>query len=123
MQRLAIVAVDDGDERIVGLVQKSLINADLRSIMRVSRKQSVLVDRPPILGAHRFVFPQQREAEIEPGKPRASDGDTVSVSLKNPVEGLKRQRFRGRERESDHLQLSAHCSFEEVSALENQPYF
>jgi hypothetical protein len=91
--------------------------------MRISRKQSTVVNRSPILGADRFVLPNARISEIQSGQPRAGDNDAIRMALKDSVKGFEPNSFWGRKRAADHLQLRTHCGFEKMSPFENQSYF
>src|SRR5262245_34035235 len=94
VQLLTGVGVDRGEQRGVGDVEISLIERDLRRVLREGLLESVALERAPVLGIDCFAFPHERIDQISARQVGAVNDNSVSVPAQRATRGGKRQRFR-----------------------------
>ena len=105
------------------MVEIGLVERNLRGVFRECFLKPVALDRFPVLGVDRLMFPEKRIVEIGAfQRVWSGNDDPVGVAAQAPVHSGKCQCLGRRKLKSGGVQMLARDIFEIMTALEDVPH-
>src|SRR6516164_9507139 len=120
VQPLAAVGIGDREQCGIGLFEISLIERDLRGVLRKCFLKPVALDRAPVFPIGRLVLPEERIIEVGAAQQVWSgNDDAVGVAAQASIHSGERQRLGRRELEAGGDQVLTCDVLEVVAAPED----